>query len=53
MVAFEKRLSLYETGGTDITQFDLQQSSLDLAHAASRYTINVWLDSAERKNYNR
>ena len=32
---------------------ELEQASLKLAHDASRYTISVWVDSAERSNYNR
>jgi hypothetical protein len=53
MVIFEGLLSKYEEGDSGVTQSDLQQASLQLAHAASKYTINVWLDSAERKDYNR
>ncbi|MGZ5134505.1 MAG: hypothetical protein ACXWCG_05130 [Flavitalea sp.] len=53
MVDFNKLLEGYEQPGTDITKDDLEQASLKLAHAASSYTINVWLDSTERKNYNR
>jgi hypothetical protein len=53
MVIFEKLLSAYEQEDNEAAQSDLQQASLELAHAASRYTINVWLDSTERKNYNR
>ncbi len=52
MVVFERLLKAYEND-EGATQSELQQASLKLAHAASRYTINVWLDSAERKNYNR
>jgi len=53
MVDFERYLNNYEQKEDSITQGDLQQASLQLAHEASRYTINVWLDSAEKKNYNR
>ena len=53
MVIFEKLLSRYEAGDNEVTQSDLQQASLQLAHSASKYTINVWLDSTERKAYNR
>lgn len=53
MVIFEGLISSYEQKNIEVTQFDLQQASLKLAHAASKYTINVWLDSTERKNYNR
>lgn len=53
MVTFEKLLSSFEQKDNETTRSDLQQASLQLAHAASRYTINVWLDSTERKNYNR
>ena len=52
MVIFERLLRAYE-GDEGATQSELQQASLKLAHDASRYTINVWLDSTERKNYNR
>jgi hypothetical protein len=53
MVQFNNLLESYEEPGTDITRDDLKQASLKLAHDASIYTINVWLDSTERKNYNR
>jgi hypothetical protein len=53
MVEYEGLLSRYEDFNTEVTQSDLQQASLKLAHSASKYTINVWLDSTERKNYNR
>lgn len=41
------------TGMITATQKQLQQASLRLAHDASSYTINIWVDSTERKNYNR
>jgi hypothetical protein len=53
MVEYDSLLSRYENESTEVTQSELQQASLKLAHAASKYTINVWLDSTERKNYNR
>ena len=53
MVQFNNLLESYEQPGTDITRDELKQASLKLAHAASIYTINVWLDTTERKNYNR
>lgn len=53
MVEFEKLLVSYEQGDENVSQHNLQQASLRLAHSASKYTINVWLDSTERKNYNR
>lgn len=53
MVEFKNLLESYEEPETDITSGDLKQASLKLAHDASVYTINVWLDSTERKNYNR
>ena len=53
MVQFYDLLGRNEQGESDSSKDDLQQASLALAHAASSYTINVWLDSAERKNYNR
>jgi len=53
MIQFKKILDAYEQAATDEIKEDLKQASLHLAHDASRYTINVWLDSTERKNYNR
>jgi uncharacterized membrane-anchored protein YhcB (DUF1043 family) len=53
MILFKKILDLYEQTPTDEIKEDLKQASLQLAHDASRYTINVWVDSTERKNYNR
>ena len=50
---FNNLLESYEQRESDITKEDLKQASLQLAHDASIYTINVWLDSTERKNYNR
>jgi hypothetical protein len=53
MMQFHNLLEKYEQNGSTVTKRNLQQASLNLAHDASRYTINVWLDSTERKNYNR
>jgi hypothetical protein len=53
MMQFKTILEKYEQSGSDEIKEDLKQISLRLAHDASRYTINVWLDSTERKNYNR
>jgi len=53
MVLFERLLSRYECKTDSVSQRDLQLGSLNLAHAASRYTINVWLDSTERQRYRR
>ena len=53
MVQFKNLLLQYENREEDVSQQDLQQASLKLAHDASRYTINVWIDSTEQKNYNR
>lgn len=53
MKHFHNLLKDYEQKQTDITKDDLEQASLQLAHDASKYTINVWLDSTERKYYNR
>lgn len=53
MIIFERLLKKFEQGSSEVTQEELQQASLALAHQASRYTINVWLDSTERVNYNR
>jgi hypothetical protein len=53
MMKFEQLLNAYEQNSKEVIQFNLEQASLQLAHAASKYTINIWLDSTERKNYNR
>lgn len=53
MVQFKKILEAYEQTETEEIKEDLKQASLQLAHDASRYTINVWVDSTDRKNYNR
>lgn len=53
MVDFNRLLEKYEQQESSAAQKDLKQASLRLAHDASIYTINVWLDSTERKNYNR
>ena len=53
MVQFKNLLERYENREEEVTQQDLQQASLKLAHDASRYTINVWIDSTEQRNYNR
>jgi hypothetical protein len=37
---------------TSVNQQTLKQASLRLAHEARHYTINTYLDSVERKNYN-
>lgn len=53
MVEYERLLKSYENESNKVTQFDLQQASLKLAHTASKNTVNIWLDSTERQNYNR
>ena len=53
MVRFRNLLLASEEPGSNVSSEELQQASLSLAHDASRYTINVWIDSAERKNYSR
>jgi hypothetical protein len=53
MVAFKDLLLQYETRDGNVSQQDLEQASLNLAHAASKYTIDVWIDSTERSNFNR
>lgn len=53
MIQFKTILEKYEQSESDEIKEDLRQASLRLARDASRYTINVWLDSTERKNYNR
>ncbi|MES2274642.1 MAG: hypothetical protein V4592_01385 [Bacteroidota bacterium] len=51
MTNFDKVLLQYESNPDEDNQYDLKSASLKLAHAASMYTINIWLDSTERKNY--
>jgi hypothetical protein len=53
MVKFNRLLEDFDNNRNNVTQDDLKQASLRLAHDASLYTINVWVDSTERKNYNR
>ncbi len=53
MVHFDNLLKDYERENGDISPEVLKQASLRLSHDASKYIINVWLDSTERKNYNR
>jgi len=52
MVHFKNLLIQYENNPNEINEESLMQASLQLSHAARNYTVNVWLDSAERKNYN-
>jgi hypothetical protein len=52
MMDFKKLLIEYEKPNSAITIDQLQQASLCLAHDASWYTINIWLDNNEIKNYN-
>jgi len=53
MIQFDNLLKDYEQKESDISKEELKQASLKLSRDASKYTINVWLDSTERKNYNR
>jgi len=53
MIKFKDLLENYESPNGNVTQSELEQASLKLAHDASRYTISVWVDSSERNNYNR
>jgi hypothetical protein len=53
MIKFKNLLENYESPDGNVTKSELEQASLKLAHDASRYTIGVWVDSSERKNYNR
>jgi hypothetical protein len=53
MITFKNLLVEYEKPESKVTRGQLEQASLNLAHDASKYTINVWVDSAERINYNR
>jgi len=50
---FKDLLETYEKVDSEVSRLDFEQASLKLAHAASKYAINVWLDSTERKDYNR
>jgi hypothetical protein len=52
-VKFKDLLLQYENQEAGVSKQDLEQASLELAHEASRYTINVWIDSTERSNFNR
>ena len=53
MMDFRNLLLQYEQGARHVSQADLQQASLNLAHDASKYTMDVWIDSTERSNFNR
>ncbi len=53
MLRFKNLLDKYEKTDSQVTKTQLEQASLKLAHDASKYTINVWVDSIERINYNR
>lgn len=48
MVEFEELLRQYESGDASA---DLQQASYRLARDARKNTLEVWIDSSERKNY--
>jgi len=48
MVDFEELLQRFENGDTEA---DLQQASDRLARDARKYTLEVWIDSSDRKNY--
>ncbi len=53
MKRFDNLLKDYEQENGDVSRTDLEQASLRLSRDASKYIITVWLDSTERKNYNR
>jgi hypothetical protein len=53
MVKFRNLLLQYENPNDTVSQQHLEQASLDLAHDASKYIINVWIDSTERSNFSR
>ena len=53
MVKFKELLEVYEEKKDEASKDKLKNASLRLAHAASSYVINVWIDSTERKDYNR
>lgn len=53
MVRFHNSLTEYEQKPDSVRKSNLQQASLKIAHNASIYTINIWLDSTERKKYDR
>jgi hypothetical protein len=48
MMEFHELLQRYEDGDTDA---DLPQASYRLARDARKYTLEVWIDSSDRKNY--
>ncbi len=52
MIKFKELLIEYEKPNSNITKDQLQQASLCLAHDASWYTINIWLDNKEISHYN-
>lgn len=52
MMVFKSLLDEYEKPESKVQREELEQASLNLAHSASKYTINVWVDSGERANYN-
>lgn len=51
MIAFNSALIAYEADVNEDSLDMLKSASLKLAHDVSRYTVNVWLDSNERKKY--
>lgn len=53
MMQFKNLLDAYELQNSTVQQYELEQASLGLAHDASRYTIDIWVNKSERKNYNR
>jgi hypothetical protein len=53
MLEFRDLLLQYENPNDTVSQQHLEQASLDLAHNASKYIINVWIDSTERSKFNR
>jgi hypothetical protein len=53
MKSFKILLDDYEKQTGKVTQWDMQVASLKLAHEASKYTIDVWLEEDEKANYRR
>lgn len=52
IIRFKILLDQYENPDINIPQEQMEHASLDLAHDARKYTINVWVDSTARINYN-
>lgn len=51
MIRFKDLLLAYETPNSAVSRKQIEQASLCLAHEASWYTINIWVDKGEINNY--